>query len=106
MQVATGVSAYGCWMSRKKVPSADGASTYTEEEFKDKIKLQSAHAQKEIHQNAGSWGSLMQAMYQVSPPRLIPLNISHLLTFFCRVINPSIHGLVCIWCNFSFIDQC
>ncbi|EXB44441.1 hypothetical protein L484_013859 [Morus notabilis] len=123
--VATGVSAYGCWMSRKKVPSEDGASTYTEEEFKDKIKLQSAHAQKEIHQNAGSWGSLMQAMYQTCAGAsvltdlvfwclLVPLlaNVQFELTLLIGAIHTvnavsligdtALNGLPFTWSGFAY----
>lgn len=56
-------------MSTKKPSSEDGTTTEGEEEFKDKIKLKSQYAQKEYHQKAGTWGYLMQALYQVSPTR-------------------------------------
>lgn len=80
------MSAYGCWMSTKKISSEDGVSTYKEEEFKDKIKLQSPHAQKEIHQKAGFLGSLMQAVYQVCPSRFAVIIVSYLLAFLSHNI--------------------
>ncbi|GMN52230.1 hypothetical protein TIFTF001_021364 [Ficus carica] len=80
--VATLVSAYGCWMSTKKISSEDGVSTYKEEEFKDKIKLQSPHAQKEIHQKAGFLGSLMQAVYQTCAGASVLTD----LVFWCLLV--------------------
>lgn len=85
------ISAYGCWMSTKRASSEHGTTTESEEEFKDKIKLNSPYAQKEIHRKVGTWGYLMQAMYQVSPSRF------HFCFFleFCHMLDPLIHSLVC-----------
>ena len=61
-------------MSRKKaLPEEE--DEYKNDEFKEKIKLNSPHAQKEIHQKAGSWGHLMQAMYYVSPSIYLSLSL-------------------------------
>lgn len=44
----------------------ESSVTYKENNVRDKIKLQSYHAQEEFQQRAGFWGYLMQSIYQVS----------------------------------------
>ncbi|KAF4383496.1 uncharacterized protein LOC133032796 [Cannabis sativa] len=80
--LGTVISAHGCWMSTKKSSSEEGTTTFEEEEFKDKIKLSSSHAKKEINQNAGLWGYLMQAMYQTCAGASILTD----LVFWCLLV--------------------
>ncbi|KAL5561072.1 hypothetical protein UlMin_030819, partial [Ulmus minor] len=120
--LGTAISAHGCWMSTKKFPSEDGAK---EQEYKDKIKLSSPHAQKEIHQKAGSLGYLMQAVYQTCAGAsfltdlvfwffLVPLlaNVQFELTLLIGAIHTvnavfligdaALNGLPFTWFGFSY----
>ncbi|KHG18237.1 Chaperone DnaK [Gossypium arboreum] len=97
--LGTVISAYGCWVCLNTPLPENGAraeflksdveesrtensGTYKENNVRDKIKLQSHHAQEEFQRRAGFWGYLMQTIYQTCAGAVILTDI----VFWCVIV--------------------